>query len=66
VYILTCLGNYYACIKEHQKALEYFNRALKLNHKSASTLIVMGHEYLEISNTHAAIECYRRAIGKYP
>ena len=25
----------------------------------------MGHEYVEMSNTHAAIESYRRACGEY-
>lgn len=24
----------------------------------------MGHEYVEMKNSHAAIEAYRRAVGK--
>ena len=26
----------------------------------------MGHEYVEMKNSHAAIEAYRRAVGKRP
>jgi hypothetical protein len=25
----------------------------------------MGHEYVEMKNSHAAIEAYRRAVGKF-
>jgi hypothetical protein len=25
----------------------------------------MGHEYVEMKNSHAAIEAYRRAVGAY-
>lgn len=25
----------------------------------------MGHEYVEIKNSHAAIEAYRKAVGTY-
>ena len=25
----------------------------------------MGHEYVEMKNSHAAIEAYRKAVGEY-
>ncbi|KAL6588441.1 hypothetical protein U3516DRAFT_575081, partial [Neocallimastix sp. 'constans'] len=60
----TCciIGNYYSLRKEHEKAVLYFQRALKLNKNYISAWTLMGHEYLELKNTQAAIESYRRAI----
>jgi len=54
-------GNYYSLRTEHAKAVSYFKRALKLNRSYLPAWTLMGHEYLELKNTHAAIECYRRA-----
>ncbi|KAG4085759.1 anaphase promoting complex subunit 8 [Neocallimastix lanati (nom. inval.)] len=53
----TCciIGNYYSLRGEHEKLYFIFN-----NYLSAWTL--MGHEYIELKNTQAAIESYRRAI----
>ena len=42
----------------------YFQRALKLNPNYLSAWTLMGHEYMELKNTKAAIQSYRRAIGK--
>ena len=38
----------------------YFQRALKLNPGYLSALTLMGHEYMEMKNTHAAIQSYRQ------
>lgn len=62
-YILSP-GNYYSLRTEHAKAVSYFKRALKLNRSYLPAWTLMGHEYLELKNTHAAIECYRRAAGE--
>lgn len=60
----TCciIGNYYSLRGEHEKAVLYFQRALKLNKNYLSAWTLMGHEYIELKNTQAAIEAYRRAI----
>ncbi|KAJ1965805.1 Anaphase-promoting complex subunit 8, partial [Dimargaris xerosporica] len=60
----TCcvIGNYYGLRGEHEKAVVYFQRALKLNRNYLSAWTLMGHEYVELKNTAAAIEAYRRAI----
>lgn len=60
----TCciIGNYYSLLSEHEKAVIYFRRALKLNRNWLSAWTLMGHEYVEMKNTHAAIEAYRRAV----
>jgi len=63
----TCciIGNYYSLRGEHEKAVLYFQRALKLNKNYLSAWTLMGHEYIELKNTQAAIEAYRKAIGIY-
>ena len=62
----TCcvVGNYYSLKSEHEKAVMYFRRALTLDRTFLSAWTLMGHEYVEMKNTHAAIEAYRRAVGK--
>ncbi|KAK3921067.1 Cell division cycle protein 23-like protein [Frankliniella fusca] len=60
----TCcvIGNYYSLRSEHQKAVLYFQRALKLNPQYLSAWTLMGHEFMEMKNTNAAIQSYRQAI----
>ena len=60
----TCcvVGNYYSLCSQHEKAVMYFRRALTLDRKFLSAWTLMGHEYIELKNTHAAIESYRRAV----
>ena len=48
----------------HEKAIVYFRRALKLNPQYLSAWTLMGHEFVEMKNTNAAIEAYRRAVGR--
>ena len=48
---------------EHEKAVTYFRRALKINRNYLAAWTLLGHEYLELKNTHAAVEAYRRAVG---
>ncbi|KAF1928178.1 anaphase-promoting complex subunit CDC23 [Didymella exigua CBS 183.55] len=60
----TCcvVGNYYSLKSEHEKAVMYFRRALMLDRNFLSAWTLMGHEFVEMKNTHAAIESYRRAV----
>ncbi|MCO5606730.1 hypothetical protein L7F22_060920 [Adiantum nelumboides] len=64
----TCfiIGNYYSLKAQHEKAVLYFKRALKLNRKYLSAWTLMGHEYVEMKNTAAAIDAYRRAVDINP
>lgn len=64
----TCciIGNYYSLKAQHEKAVLYFRRALKLNRKYLSAWTLMGHEYVELKNTPAAIDAYRRAVDINP
>ncbi|KAH7362601.1 anaphase-promoting complex subunit 8 [Plectosphaerella cucumerina] len=56
------VGNYYSLLSMHEKAVQYFRRALTLDRSCLSAWTLMGHEYIELKNTHAAIESYRRAV----
>jgi len=58
------VGNYYSLRAEHQKAVMYFQRALKLNPQYLSAWTLLGHEFMEMKNTTAAIQSYRQATGK--
>ncbi|KAK0080629.1 hypothetical protein PV325_013642 [Microctonus aethiopoides] len=60
----TCciVGNYYSLRGDHQKAVMYFHRALKLNPKYLSAWTLLGHEFMELKNTNGAIHSYRQAI----
>ncbi|OSS46840.1 hypothetical protein B5807_08958 [Epicoccum nigrum] len=60
----TCcvVGNYFSLKSEHEKAVMYFRRALTLDRDFLSAWTLMGHEFVEMKNTHAAIESYRRAV----
>lgn len=42
----------------------YFKRALLLNRDYLPAWTLMGHEFVELKNSHAAIEAYRKAIGE--
>jgi tetratricopeptide (TPR) repeat protein len=60
------VGNYYSLKGHHERAVVYFQRALKLNPRYLSAWTLMGHEYVEMKNTAAAIEAYRRAVDISP
>eukprot|EP00126_Sphaerothecum_destruens_P006285 Sdes_comp19296_c0_seq3m10362 len=59
----TCciIGNYFSLRGDHEKAVLYFKRALKLNRKYLCAWTLIGHEYIELKNTPSAIEAYRKA-----
>ncbi|KAI9455322.1 TPR-like protein [Lactarius psammicola] len=58
---VCCLvGNHYSLRAEHEKAIRYFRRATQLDRTYLSAWTLMGHEYVEMKNSHAAIEAYPR------
>ncbi|TMW41168.1 hypothetical protein DOY81_013753, partial [Sarcophaga bullata] len=58
----TCcvIGNYYSIRCDHFMAITYFQRALKLNPKYLAAWTLMGHEFMEVKNTNAAIQKVNR------
>ena len=61
----TCCvaGNYYSLKGQHERAITYFQRGLRVNPHFLSAWTLMGHEYVELHNTAAAVACYREAIA---
>ncbi|CAI8009131.1 Cell division cycle protein 23 homolog, partial [Geodia barretti] len=61
----TCsvLGNFYSLRGNHDKAIAYFRRAIRLNPGDHSAWILLGHEYLEKKNSCMALEAYSRGIA---
>lgn len=60
------IGNYYSLKGQHEKSVIYFRRALKLNKNYLSAWTLMGHEFVEMKNTPAAVDAYRRAVDIDP
>ncbi|KAI8473690.1 MAG: hypothetical protein J3K34DRAFT_518801 [Monoraphidium minutum] len=60
------IGNYYSLKGQHERAVEYFRRALRLSRGYQSAWTLMGHEFVEMKNAPAAIDAYRQAIEVSP
>lgn len=60
--VCCLIGNYFSIRGEHEKAIMYFRKSLRLDRAYLSAWTLMGHEYIELKNSHAAVEAYRRAI----
>lgn len=60
----TCgvVGNYYTIRGDHERAVVYFQRALKLDPSNVGAWTLMGHEFMELKNTSAASLAYRKAL----
>jgi Flp pilus assembly protein TadD len=60
----TCcvVANYYSMRGKHDRSILYFQRALKLNPKCISAWTLMGHEFVELRNPAASVQCYRKAL----
>ncbi|XP_022657473.1 cell division cycle protein 23 homolog isoform X2 [Varroa jacobsoni] len=61
----TCaiIANFLSLRGQHEKAVEYYRRALKLDPEYSQGWTLMGHECLEIKDTTSAIEAYRQATN---
>ncbi|KAA0189542.1 Cell division cycle protein 23 [Fasciolopsis buskii] len=61
----TCcvVGNFFSLRGQHDKAVLYFQRALKLRPSYSLVWTLVGHEYTELRNTNAAVHAYRQAIA---
>ncbi|OIR56413.1 MAG: anaphase-promoting complex subunit Apc8/Cdc23 [Amphiamblys sp. WSBS2006] len=60
----VALGNCNSLRGNHEEAILFFRRALKLDPAHSTAWTLMGHEYIELSNLAGSIECYRRAVDK--
>ncbi|XBW36859.1 hypothetical protein QEN19_002438 [Hanseniaspora menglaensis] len=58
-------GNFESLMKNHEKAILHFKRAIKLitndSTQKSKVYTLIGHEFIEMTNHHAAIFSYRKA-----
>jgi anaphase-promoting complex subunit 8 len=59
---LCAIANLYSLRGEHEKAVTYFEMAVKVNLADQSACVLLGHEYLELKNLPMAIEAYSRGV----
>ncbi|OBA27873.1 TPR-like protein [Hanseniaspora valbyensis NRRL Y-1626] len=61
----TISGNFQSLIKNHENAILHFKRAIKVtsndSQQKSKLYTLIGHEFIELGNHHAAISSYRRA-----
>eukprot|EP00916_Digyalum_oweni_P022319 GHVL01036989.1.p1 GENE.GHVL01036989.1~~GHVL01036989.1.p1 ORF type:complete len:623 (-),score=138.24 GHVL01036989.1:813-2636(-) len=60
------IGNYYALLGLHERAVLYFRRSIVLNAYYAPAWVLLGHEFLELKNPESSIGAYRRALSLEP
>jgi anaphase-promoting complex subunit 8 len=55
-------GNLYGMLGQHDKSLMHFRRAVSIDPSCVAAWTLLGHEYLEVHNTSAAVAAYRTAV----
>eukprot|EP01033_Poteriospumella_lacustris_P009277 gene9277-6642_t len=61
--VCCVIGNHYSLRGQHEKAVTYFQRALRGHPAYLSAWTLLGHEYMELRNSVAAIQCYRHGAA---
>jgi len=59
---LITIGNCFSLQKDHEKALQFFERASELDPHLAYAHTLAGHEHVENDDTEDAMHCYREAL----
>ena len=54
------IGNFFATVQQHDKAIEYYHRALHRNPSSVDVWVLLGHEYNHVGNSDGAIFAFSR------
>lgn len=60
--VCCLIGNYHNSRGDRLRAIDAFKRAIKLDMNFLVAWVLLGHEYVELKNSHAAAEMYRRAL----
>ena len=63
---LVQLGNDYFDLGNYQKAVEAYQRALKVTPRDPDILTDMGIAYRRLGNPKESVQCFRRAIAANP
>ncbi|GIV27015.1 MAG: hypothetical protein KatS3mg027_0829 [Bacteroidia bacterium] len=60
------LGELYYLVKQYEKAIEYVNKALKIDETLAKGYFIKGNVYKESGDTNKAISSYQTAVEQDP
>eukprot|EP00817_Percolomonadidae_sp_ATCC50343_P005661 CAMPEP_0117418414 /NCGR_PEP_ID=MMETSP0758-20121206/199_1 /TAXON_ID=63605 /ORGANISM="Percolomonas cosmopolitus, Strain AE-1 (ATCC 50343)" /LENGTH=674 /DNA_ID=CAMNT_0005198901 /DNA_START=190 /DNA_END=2211 /DNA_ORIENTATION=+ len=60
---LVAIGNSFSLYKDHERAIQFFQRAQQINPNYAYAFTLEGHEHLDADQVEKASKCYQRAIG---
>ena len=63
-YILV--GNLYSNLKDYEKALEYYNKALALSPNDASIHVLIANTYYMCEKIEDSLKSYRYAVNLVP
>lgn len=61
-----CVGNYLSLKKDHEEAIEAFEKATKIDPNFAYAYTLQGHEYSSNDSFDAAKKCFRKALACDP
>ncbi|MHB8596837.1 MAG: tetratricopeptide repeat protein [Ktedonobacteraceae bacterium] len=64
--LAICSGNAYSALKEYQRAIENFDRAIFLNSQNASAYYNRGNAFYNLQEYQRAIADYDRALAIDP
>lgn len=57
------IGNMYSLLRQHEKSILWLKRALIIDSRYESALIVLGNEYIDIKAPNDAIAAYSTALS---
>ncbi|KAL3237727.1 anaphase promoting complex subunit CDC27 [Nakaseomyces bracarensis] len=61
-----CVGNYLSLKKDHEEAIQAFEKATKIDPNFAYAYTLQGHEYSSNDSFDAAKKCFRKALSCDP
>ncbi|KAG0439717.1 Anaphase-promoting complex subunit 8 [Dictyocoela muelleri] len=59
---MTIIGNFFSLRKDHPKAIQYYQKSIKLSSKFSMNYTLIGHEYLQLNNYPQALNNYSKSI----
>ncbi|PIK47242.1 putative cell division cycle protein 27-like [Apostichopus japonicus] len=64
--VWCAVGNCFSVQKEHQTAINFFQRAIQVDPEFAYAYTLLGHEYVATEELEKAMKCFRNAIRINP
>lgn len=58
----VAMGNYYSLMKEHTKAISYFQKCIELDERFSGTNTLIAHEYESLKDYNKAIKYFNQSL----